>query len=88
MIKTGRPVDLIQIKAAANEDLMDEHEKATVKKLTDLKRAASDIYTATGLFQQVDVDGGGELDINEFAVLLEKVGVECDPARLQVYLCL
>jgi len=37
-----------------------------------------------GLFQEVDVDGGGELDQNEFAVLLEKVGVEVDPLRLQV----
>ena len=72
----GKSVDLVQIVAATNEDLMDSYERETVRKLRSLKLAASDMYQATKLFQEVDVDGGGELDAEEFAELLKRVGIE------------
>jgi hypothetical protein len=53
MKSSGRSVDLIQIKAASNEDLWDDYEKDTVAKLRNLIRAASDIYLAAKLFQEV-----------------------------------
>jgi len=68
--KKGRLVDITQIKVAADEDTMDIFEKDTVQKLRALKAAASDMFTAARLFQEVDVDGGGELDQDEFSVLL------------------
>ena len=83
MKSKGVPVDLTQIVVASDEGLMDEYEKDTVKKLRSLKESASDIFLATKLFQEVDVDGGGELDIEEFSVLLTKVGIDVDAARLQ-----
>ena len=53
MKSSGRSVDLIQIKAASNEDLWDEYEKNTVAKLRNLQVIASDIYLAIKLFQEV-----------------------------------
>lgn len=68
--KKGRPVDIIQMKTGVDEATMDKHERDTVQKLRALKDAATDMFRASSLFQEVDVDGGGELDQDEFSILL------------------
>ena len=54
-----------------------------VRKLKDLQRSASDIKEAVTLFQEADTDGTGELEIDEFRVLLDRVGIDVDEQRLK-----
>ena len=46
-------------------------------------RAASDVNLAIQFFNEIDVDGSGELDRSEFKRLMDRIGIELDNERLE-----
>lgn len=57
------------------EDYLDDDERASLKNLQDIERAAIDIEFASELFRKYDVDGSGALDRHEIKKLLHEVGL-------------
>jgi hypothetical protein len=84
--KDGKHVNPITLKQAMindDEETFDEFQRDAIKGLRLLLESASDFNKAISLFQDVDIDGGGELDIDEFRELLKKIGLDVDETRLQ-----
>ena len=57
--------------------------KATAQSLLAVIEAASDVRVAVSLFKSIDMDGSGELDREEFRLLMSKIGIELDNDRLE-----
>lgn len=55
---------------------LDSDQKATVENLKKIIDASSDITKAVALFNEIDEDGSGELDIDEFTNLTKAIGID------------
>ena len=53
------------------------------RSLHTLIDAASDVKVAVQFFNSIDMDGSGELDGDEFKLLMDKMGIELDEDRLE-----
>ena len=79
----------IKLKQAVSKDRMNyfqPKETAIVKALTKIKDSAGDISAAIHLFQEVDEDGSGEIDREEFAEMVRQMGIGMSENRIdEVY---
>lgn len=60
----------------------DHKQKRLRNNLLRIQDAAEDVVKAVSLFQQVDEDGSGELETEEFSVLLKSLGFDFDDDRV------
>ncbi len=82
-------VEEIKLKQAVSKDRMrhfQPKEVAIVGALTKIKDSAADISAAIHLFQEVDEDGSGEIDREEFAEMVRQMGIGMSEERIdEVY---
>ena len=74
-----------QAEQAVSKDRMNyfqPKETAIVKALTKIKDSAGDISAAIHLFQEVDEDGSGEIDREEFAEMVRQMGIGMSENRI------
>ena len=85
----AKKVDEVKLKQAVSKDRMNyfqPKEAAIVEALSKIKDSAADISTAIHLFQEVDEDGSGEIDREEFAEMVRQMGIGMTEARIdEVY---
>lgn len=75
-------LELVQSISKEKEQYFDEKQKKVASNLRQIIEAASNIALAVRLFNEIDVDGSGEVDEGEFALLMQSVGIEMDAERI------
>eukprot|EP01038_Epipyxis_sp_PR26KG_P005119 gene5119-7131_t len=82
-VKTNpRVLDLIQSTSMEKSKYFDEKELKIMANLMHIKNCASDIQLAVKLFQEVDQDGSGEIDIDELKILVQRLGLTMTDKRI------
>ena len=76
-------VDLSVFLNPDKQEFFTEKQKAIEKSLISVIDAAADLNIAVKFFNDIDVDGSGELDREEFKLLMIKLGIELDEDRLE-----
>lgn len=81
---TGKilPIDLVSALAKGKERFFDDYQKLVHETLKMVQLAVSDPSTSIKLFQEIDKDGSGELDKEELADLVNKLGITLSPRRI------
>lgn len=75
-------LELVPFLCADKEEYFDTMAKEVKQTLDGLLEACSDTETAKEFFDEVDEDGSGELEPEEFRTLLQSIGIEVDDERL------
>jgi len=78
-----RSFDLVPFLNPDKQEYFTEKQKQIELALETTIRAASDVSVAIEFFNDIDVDGSGELDRGEFKQLMDKIGIELDEERLE-----
>jgi len=78
-----RSYDLVPFLNPDKQEYFTEKQKLIEIALETTIRAASDVSLAIAFFNDIDVDGSGELDRGEFKQLMDKIGIELDDERLE-----
>lgn len=78
----------LQIKETIDKDSykqkpMDPEQQRVIDGLLLVKQATKDIKKAVALFQEVDKDGSGELDEEEFGQLMQAIGMDISHGKVQ-----
>ncbi len=82
--KFGPKEDIIFAQGLANdkEDFFDEEQHAVVDGLRTILAAASDHKKGQVLFEEADIDGGGDLDREELGIVIERLGLASEPDKV------
>lgn len=75
--------DLVPFLNPDKQDYFTAKQKEIEIALETTIRAASDVSLAIQFFNEIDVDGSGELDREEFKLLMVKIGIDLDEERLE-----
>lgn len=75
-------LELVPFLCADKEEYFDNMAKEVKQTLDGLLEACSDTETAKEFFDEVDEDGSGELEPEEFRTLLQSIGIDVDDERL------
>jgi hypothetical protein len=78
------PVDIVVSISTEKTKLFNEKQKILVNNLEMMREAAANFESASKLFEELDADGSGELDVDEFSVLLDRMGMPCTPDDVQM----
>jgi hypothetical protein len=76
------PVDLVPVLAKGKERFFDDYQRLVHDTLKMVQLAVSDASTSIRLFQEIDKDGSGELDKEELADLVTRLGINLSPRRI------
>lgn len=75
-------IDLVPFLHADKQAHFDESQQEVLETLQGLLAACADRNMAQEFFNEVDEDGSGELERDEFRTLLESIGIDIDDERL------
>eukprot|EP00605_Chrysophyceae_sp_TOSAG23-4_P001328 GSChrysophyteH1.ASY1.ANO1.1445.1 assembled CDS len=78
-----RTVDLVPFLNPDKQEYFTDKQKEVEESLETTIRAASDVDLAVKFFNDIDVDGSGELDRDEFRQLMDRIGIDLDDERLE-----
>lgn len=79
----GRALDLVPFLNPDRHQFFNDKQLQMERSLLGLIDAASDVKVAVQFFNSIDIDGSGELDRDEFKMLMDKMGIELDEDRLE-----
>ena len=79
----GRSLELVPFLNPDRQEYFNDKQLQMERSLLGLIDAASDVKVAVQFFNSIDIDGSGELDREEFKMLMDKMGIELDEDRLE-----